>query len=62
MKSRKLLLLTTTCLLFGASVADALETKAKNAVLMDFDTGEFFFEKNADVPMPPASMSKLMTA
>lgn len=62
MKNRKLLLLTTTCLLFGASVADALETKAKNAVLMDFDTGEFFFEKNADVPMPPASMSKLMTA
>ena len=62
MKNRKLLLLTTTCLFFGASAVNALETKAKNAVLMDFDTGEFFFEKNADEPMPPASMSKLMTA
>lgn len=29
---------------------------------MDFETGEFFYEKNADDPMPPASMSKLMTA
>ncbi|HBO59543.1 MAG TPA: D-alanyl-D-alanine carboxypeptidase [Alphaproteobacteria bacterium] len=62
MKNRKLLLLTTTCLFFGTSVAGAIETKAKNAVLMDFETGEFFFEKNADKPMPPASMSKLMTA
>lgn len=29
---------------------------------MDFDTGTFFFEKKADEKMPPASMSKLMTA
>lgn len=42
--------------------AFALETKAKNAILMDFETGQFFYEKNADVEMPPASMSKLMTA
>ena len=42
--------------------AQAIETKAKSAVLMDFDTGTFFFEKKADEKMPPASMSKLMTA
>ena len=62
MINRKFLLSATTCLVCTASVAGAIETKAKNAVLMDFETGEFFYEKNADDPMPPASMSKLMTA
>ena len=62
MMNRKFLLSATTCFVCAASVAGAIETKAKNAVLMDFETGEFFYEKNADDPMPPASMSKLMTA
>ena len=47
---------------FLSSMAQAIETKAKNAVLMDFETGSFFYQKNADEKMPPASMSKLMTA
>ena len=47
---------------FFSSSAQAIETKAKNAVLMDFETGTVFFQKNADEKMPPASMSKLMTA
>ncbi|MCQ2915097.1 MAG: D-alanyl-D-alanine carboxypeptidase [Alphaproteobacteria bacterium] len=42
--------------------ANALETKAKYAVLMDYNTGTVFYEKEADVSMAPASMSKLMTA
>lgn len=40
----------------------AIETKAKNALLMDAGTGYVMLNKNADKPMPPASMSKLMTA
>jgi len=44
-----------------SSVANALETPASNALLIDFDTGAILFEKNADELMPPASMSKLMT-
>lgn len=40
----------------------AFETKAKNALLMDAGTGYVMLNKNADIPMPPASMSKLMTA
>ena len=44
---------------FGS--AKAFETLAKEVVLMDADTGAILFEKNADVPMAPASMSKLMT-
>ena len=42
--------------------ARAFETEAKQALLMDYDTGAVLLEKNADEPMPPASMSKLMTA
>lgn len=38
-----------------------METIAEYAVLMDAETGDVFFNKNADVPSPPSSMSKLMT-
>lgn len=44
-----------------AGRAAALETKAPNAILMDADSGEVLYEKNAHEPMPPASMSKIMT-
>lgn len=44
-----------------AAPATALETKAKNAILMDYDTGEYLLAENAFVPVAPASMSKLMT-
>ena len=32
------------------------------AVVLDFDTGEIFFEQNADILRPPASIAKVMTA
>ena len=37
------------------------ETKALQAILIDSRSGNVFFEKDADTPVPPASMSKLMT-
>ncbi len=37
------------------------ETSAKQAILVDYQTGTVLLEKEADSPMPPASMSKLMT-
>lgn len=36
-------------------------TQARHALIVDFDTGATLLEKEADVLMPPASMSKLMT-
>src|SRR5215472_7110743 len=37
-------------------------TAAPSAMLMDAATGSILFEKNADQPMPPGSLAKLMTA
>ncbi|NKB52102.1 MAG: D-alanyl-D-alanine carboxypeptidase [Rhizobiaceae bacterium] len=41
--------------------AQSFQTKAKQALLMDFDSGSVLFQKSADQPMPPASMAKMMT-
>jgi D-alanyl-D-alanine carboxypeptidase (penicillin-binding protein 5/6) len=38
-----------------------VDTVARQAVMVDFDTGAVLLEKNADERMPPSSMSKLMT-
>ena len=43
------------------AAAGAFETLARAAILIDHDTGQVLYEKNADEPLPPASMSKLMT-
>ena len=48
------------CVVHQAAAA-AVETPAKQALLIDFHTGTVLFEKDSDVAMPPASMSKLMT-
>ena len=39
-----------------------IETKAREAILIDAETGAVLMEKDADASMPPASMSKIMTA
>lgn len=44
-----------------SGAADDMETIAREAVLMDAETGTVLFAKDADKPMPPASMSKIMT-
>lgn len=47
--------------LIFAPCASALETSAREAVLVDYDTGAILYQKDADKPMPPASMTKIMT-
>jgi len=41
--------------------AQLFETRAAQAFLMDGDTGTVLFAKEADTPVPPASLAKLMT-
>ncbi|MEE8444798.1 MAG: D-alanyl-D-alanine carboxypeptidase family protein, partial [Alphaproteobacteria bacterium] len=44
-----------------AAQAGAFETTAKQAVMIDFETGSVLFAKNADARVGPASMTKMMT-
>ena len=41
--------------------AAGIEISALEAILVDYQTGEVMFEKDADAPMAPSSMSKIMT-
>lgn len=45
----------------AAATANAFETKARNAILVDYETGAYLFAKNHEEMIAPASMSKLMT-
>lgn len=45
----------------AATPGRAFETRATAAYVFDQTTGTVLLEKNADTPLPPASMSKLMT-
>ncbi|SHJ19015.1 D-alanyl-D-alanine carboxypeptidase family protein [Wenxinia saemankumensis] len=45
----------------GLAAAQGLETSARAAYVFDQTTRTVLLEKNADEPLPPASMSKLMT-
>jgi serine-type D-Ala-D-Ala carboxypeptidase (penicillin-binding protein 5/6) len=40
---------------------EAFVSIARSAILIDSKSGRVFYEKDADTPVPPASMSKLMT-
>lgn len=44
------------------ATAQILESDADYAVIMDHETGEVLWSKSGDVPMIPASMTKMMTA
>ena len=39
-----------------------LDIKARTAILQDFHSGEILYEKEADISIYPASMTKIMTA
>ncbi|MGB1329542.1 MAG: D-alanyl-D-alanine carboxypeptidase family protein, partial [Candidatus Puniceispirillaceae bacterium] len=50
--------------LFGAAMpvfAAEITSPAKQAFVTDFATGKVLFSKDADAPMKPASMAKIMT-
>ena len=62
---RRAWLLIVCCLLLTALPqrvqGAALEVAGKSAVLMDTETGTVIYESNAHEPLPPASVTKVMT-
>jgi len=60
---RPLSLLTAYFFLCTSAYAQSgFQTEAPHAVIIDAESGEVLFEKDAREPMPPASMTKIMTA
>jgi len=53
-------LIAGAALIAGGAQAEIM-TNASHAILVDYDSGEVLFCKSCDEPMPPSSMSKLMT-
>ncbi|MDR2193821.1 MAG: D-alanyl-D-alanine carboxypeptidase [Treponema sp.] len=59
--------LSTLCLIFLLALSfkgfpeEAFTIRSYAAVLMDAETGTLLFAKNKDEPVPPASLTKLMT-
>ncbi|MDQ6418556.1 D-alanyl-D-alanine carboxypeptidase family protein [Paenibacillus sp. LHD-117] len=45
----------------GGATAGSVDLQAEAAILVDASTGDVLYAKNADEPLPPASMSKMMT-
>ena len=56
-----LILFKLIILFISSNFALGFDTTAKSAIVYDETTKSILFEKNADKPLPPASMSKLMT-
>ncbi|WP_292286903.1 D-alanyl-D-alanine carboxypeptidase family protein [Marivita sp.] len=58
---RKYLAAGIAALMLATAPLAAFDTQASAAFVLDEKTGTVLLSKNADVPLPPASMSKLMT-
>lgn len=54
-------ILLTLALIFSINNAFAINVKAKAYILKDINTGKVLLEKNANLTLPPASTTKLMT-
>ncbi len=61
---RRVLFVAATVIGLAPVIAGAqgFETAARQAFMVDFQTGAVLYNKNGDELMPPSSMSKLMTA
>ena len=62
MKSSKIILLLLACTFFNAKLYAELQVGADHVILQDHLSGKIIYEKNADDPIYPASMTKIMTA
>ena len=61
MKNCKLIFFSFLVLLTFPKYSLSMDTVAKQAIMIDPDTGQIILEKNSDELMKPASMAKIMT-
>ena len=59
---RKLIFFFSFIFLFSSNSFGEFQIKARTAILQDFYSGEILYEKDADISIYPASMTKIMTA
>ncbi|MBT5266449.1 MAG: D-alanyl-D-alanine carboxypeptidase, partial [Rhodospirillaceae bacterium] len=59
-RSRNWIFAATVSVSLLATPAIAIETKAREAYLVDFNTGAILLDHNSEQLMPPASMTKIM--
>ena len=59
---RKLFFLIFVSIFFVTQSFANLEIKARTAILQDYFSGEILYEKDADISIYPASMTKIMTS
>src|SRR5208337_3140665 len=52
--------LLLACVAPALAAPPTIDTSARNAFIVDFDTGAVLLDKGADQRIPPASMSKMM--
>jgi D-alanyl-D-alanine carboxypeptidase (penicillin-binding protein 5/6) len=60
-RSSRWSLAALAAVLLAPSYAGAIETTAKQALIVDYQTGSVLLDKNAEEPIHPASMTKMMT-
>ena len=59
---KKILILIIIGLSFSTHTSANFDVKARTAILQDYHSGEILYEKEADISIYPASMTKIMTA
>ncbi len=59
---KKLHLIILIFILFSSKSFANFDVKAKTAIIQDYHSGEILFEKEADLSIYPASMTKIMTS
>src|SRR5210317_415635 len=59
---KKLFLVLFVSVIYIESALANLDVKARTAILQDYYSGEILYEKEADISIYPASMTKIMTA
>ena len=59
---KKLNLIILIFIFFAAKSYANFDVKAKTAIIQDYHSGEILFEKEADLSIYPASMTKIMTS